>query len=161
MLIIVAVTAFASAAETLFTSGPQEYEGRRYYWLAEWNLEVTIPDDVGASDRFEVLFGSKGPDRRTLHYEYDGKRGFLAEVRTETYQWIEVKLGRLARGKKVVLSGKGRENVAFLSKGQSLDMTPIPALFHRLDQLDNRVFTFAQNRAVQTRKFFQSLPGAK
>jgi hypothetical protein len=105
----------ASAGETLFTSGPQELGGRRYYWLAEWKLEVTLPDDVAADDRFEVLFGSKGPDPRTLHFEYDGKTGSLADVGQEAYQWIAIPLGSLSGGKTVSLFGKGREKVAFLA----------------------------------------------
>jgi hypothetical protein len=61
LLCVLAAASGASAAETLFTSGPQEIGGQKYYWLAEWRLEVTLPDDVAADDRFEVLFGSKGP----------------------------------------------------------------------------------------------------
>ena len=123
-----AITTVVSAAdsppgETLFTSGPQEFGGRRYYWLAEWKLEVTIPDDVAADDRLEVLFGSKGPDKRTLWFEYGGKRGSLAEVRKEAYQWIRLPLGRLQRGQRVVLSGKGRERVAFLAGVRTTDQS--------------------------------------
>jgi len=108
-------TPAAQSAETLFPSGPHVYAGRNYYWLAEWKLEVTLPDDVAAGDTFDVLFGTKGPEKRTLHYEHDGRSGSLADVRQEPFEWIELPLGQLAPGKKVVLSGKGRENVAFLA----------------------------------------------
>ena len=105
----------ASAAEVLFTDGPQEYEGTKYFWLAEWKLDVTLPPDVAPDDRFEVLFGSKGPDKRTLYYEYDGRAGSLAEVRQEPYEWVLLPLGALAPGKHVVLFGKGQQRVAFLA----------------------------------------------
>jgi hypothetical protein len=103
------------AAETLFQSGPQEYGGRNYYWLAEWKLEVTLPEDVGPEDSFQVLFGSKGPDKRTLYYEYGSQSRSLADVRPTAYEWISIPLGKLAGGKQVVLFGKGRERVAFLA----------------------------------------------
>ncbi len=67
---LLATTFPALAGETLFTNGPQEHEGTSYYWIAEWKLEVTLPADVAADDRFEVLFGSKGPAKRTLRYSY-------------------------------------------------------------------------------------------
>ena len=110
-----AVVSLASAGETLFTSGPQEFAGRRYYWLAEWKLEVVLPDDVAADDEIEVLFGSKGPSKRTLYCQCDGKTGSLAGVGKEGFEWVEVPLGRLSGGKQVDLFGKGRENVAFLA----------------------------------------------
>ena len=116
VLAIILATAFAApGAETLFTSGPQEYEGRKYYWLAEWKLEVTVPSDVAIDDRFEVFFGSKGPGKRTLQYEYGDKRGTLADVRQEPYEWIPLPLGKLAAGKNIVLTGKGHERIAFLA----------------------------------------------
>jgi hypothetical protein len=108
-------TSAAQAAETLFTSGPQEFAGQKYYWLAEWKLEVTLPGDVAAGDRFEVLFGSKGPAKRTMGFQYDGRSGTLVEVRKQPFEWIEVPLGDLAGGKKIVLVGKGSEAVAFLA----------------------------------------------
>ncbi len=127
-----AATPAALAAETLFVAGPQEYEGRKYYWLAEWKLEVTLPDDVGPDDAFEVLFGSKGPEKRTMYFEYEGQSGELTDRRTQAYQWVEIPLGPLAGGKRVVLFGKGRQQVAFLAglriKGQSaarLNFKPI------------------------------------
>ena len=95
------------AAETLFDAGPHEIEGTRYYWLAEWKLEVTLPDDVAHHDRFEVLFGTKGSARRTMYFEYDGRTGSLADVRKTPFEWIELPLGKLARGRKIVLFGKG------------------------------------------------------
>ncbi len=104
-----------SAAEVLFTGGTHEHGGRKYYWLAEWKLEVTLPDDVAAGDRFEVLFGSKGAARRTLHYTYDGRSASLADVRKEPFEWIALPLDKLAGGKKVVLYGKGSAQVAFLA----------------------------------------------
>ncbi len=117
LLGLVAILSLASAGETLFTSGPQEFDGQRYYWLAEWKLEVTIPNDVAPNDRFEILFGSKGPHKRTLFFEYDGKKGSIAEVKAKSFEWIEIPLGYLSRGKKVVLFGKGNEQgqVAFLA----------------------------------------------
>ena len=110
-----AVVSLASAGETLFTSGPQEFAGRMYYWLAEWKLEVLLPDDVAADDGLEVLFGSKGPNKRTLYCQCDGKTGSLADVGKEGFEWVEVPLERLSGGKQMVLFGKGREHVAFLA----------------------------------------------
>ncbi|MCL4694333.1 MAG: hypothetical protein KJ060_17720 [Candidatus Hydrogenedentes bacterium] len=113
--ILCAVSMAASAAEVLFTDGPQEYQGRRYYWLAEWKLDVTLPADVAPGDRFEVLFGSKGSGERTLYYAYGDRSGSMAEVRPEAYEWIEIPLGELKAGEHVVLYGKGQPNVAFLA----------------------------------------------
>ena len=112
---VFAIVSLASAGETLFTKGPQEFGGRNYYWLAEWKLEVTLPDDVAPGDRFEVFYGTKGPTKRPLHYEYDGKSGTLAEVRPQAFEWIELPLGELSSGKQVVLTGKGRSAIAFLA----------------------------------------------
>ncbi len=105
----------ASAGEVLFTDGPDAYGGRQYYWLAEWRIEVTLPADVGANDRVEVLFGSKGPGKRTLLYTCAGRSGSLADVRKTPFEWIALPLGKLAGGKTVVLHGKGFERVAFLA----------------------------------------------
>jgi len=112
---LAAAVSVAGGGETLFKDGPHEHGGRNYYWLAEWKLEVTLPEDVAPNDRFEVLFGSKGPAKRTLQFEYDGKSGSLADVRDEPFTWIELRLGKLSGGKTVVLSGKGREAVGFLA----------------------------------------------
>jgi len=112
---LVALGSTLQAGETLLTTGPQQYDGRNYYWLAQWTLEVNLPDDVAEGDHFEVLFGSKGPGKRTLYYEYDGRSGSLAQVRPQSFEWIELPLGPLAAGKKVRLFGKGREQVAFLA----------------------------------------------
>ena len=57
-------TSTAVANEVRFTNGPHEFGGARYYWLAEWKLEVTLPGDVTGEDRLEVLFGSKGAGSR-------------------------------------------------------------------------------------------------
>jgi hypothetical protein len=112
---VLAVGSVVSAGETLFTSGPQEFSGRKYYWLAEWKLEVTLPGDVAVDDRFEVLFGSKGPAKRSLSFQYDGRRGSMSDVRQEPYQWVEIPLSRLSGDKKVVLTGTGDAKVAFLA----------------------------------------------
>ncbi|MDP7304177.1 MAG: hypothetical protein QGG09_13820, partial [Pirellulaceae bacterium] len=113
----VVIASTASAGETLFTSGAHELDGQRYYWLAEWKLEVTIPSDVASSDRFEVLFGSKGEQPRTLSYKYDGKEGAITDVHESIFKWIEIPLGNLAGGKKVLLSCKRKSNAkaAFLA----------------------------------------------
>ena len=115
LLCILAIALAASASEILFTAGPQEYQGRKYYWLAEWKLDVTLPANVASDDRFEVLFGSKGADKRTLYYEYDGRSGSLADVRDEPYVWIELPFGALTAGKHVLLFSKERHRVAFLA----------------------------------------------
>ncbi|KPK41527.1 MAG: hypothetical protein AMJ65_09300 [Phycisphaerae bacterium SG8_4] len=116
VVFVLSVLSAASASETLFTSGPQEFAGRKYYWLAEWKLEVTLPDDTASDDRFEVLFGSKGAAERTLYLEYDGKSGSVSHVgQGDGFAWIELPLGQLSSGKGVVLYGKGREAVAFLA----------------------------------------------
>ena len=123
----------AQAGEVLFTSGPQEFSGRKYYWLAEWKLEITFPDDVAPDDRFEILFGSKGPNKRTLYFEYEKKIGSMADLRQEAYEWVEVPLEHLAAGEKVILSGKRNGPVAFIAgvriAGQSKSapkVKPIP-----------------------------------
>ena len=123
---IFAVASLASAGETLFTNGPQKHEGTRYYWLAEWKLEVTLPNDVSDDDRFEVLFGSKGPARRTLYYEYNRRTGSMAEVRKAPFEWIELPLGKLEADKNVVLHGKGRERVGFLAGVRVMGKSSIP-----------------------------------
>ncbi len=94
LLFVFATVSLAPAAETLFCSGLQEFEGTSYYWLAEWKLEVTLPEDVAADDRFEVLFGSKGPAKRTMHYQYDGRSGSLTDVRKQPFEWIAIPLGK-------------------------------------------------------------------
>jgi hypothetical protein len=109
------VAAAAPAIEVLFTEAPQEYEGRRYYWLAEWKLEVTLPSDVAPSDRLEVLFGTKGSEKRTLFYEYGERSDSLSEARRGPYEWIALPLGELQPGGHVVLLGKGQPQVAFLA----------------------------------------------
>jgi hypothetical protein len=112
---ILSVASAVSAGEALFTSGPQEFGGHKYYWLAEWKLEVTLPDDVAVDDRLEVLFGAKGSDKRTLSFQYDAQQGALSEVAQPPYQWIEVPVRQLSGGKKVLLFSAGREPVAFLA----------------------------------------------
>jgi hypothetical protein len=121
LVLVFAMLSVASAGENLFTSGPQEYAGQKYYWLAEWKLEVTLPDDTASDDRFEVLFGSKGSSKRTLYFDYDGKTGSMAYVGQEGFEWIWLQLSELQRGKKVVLYGKGRERVAFLAGVRTTD----------------------------------------
>jgi hypothetical protein len=118
ILFVLTLLCFSSslnAEELLSTSGPQEYEGVRYYWLAEWKLEITIPEGVAQGDRLELLFGTKGTAPRTLHYEYGTLTGSLSEVRSEAYEWIPLPIDDLTPGAKVVLSGKGREQVAFIA----------------------------------------------
>jgi hypothetical protein len=115
LFFVLAILSVASASEMLFTSGPQEFAGKKYYWLAEWKLEVTLPDDTTLDDRFEVLFGSKGTGKRTLYFDYDGKLGSVSHIGQEGFAWIRLRLGKLHEGKKVVLYGKGRERVAFLA----------------------------------------------
>ena len=95
LLCVFGTTSLASAGQTLFPSGPHEFAGRKYYWLAEWKLEVTLPGDVAPSDRFEVLFGSKGPDKRTLHWTCDGRSGSISDVRQKPFEWIEIPLKSL------------------------------------------------------------------
>lgn len=114
---ILTVASAVSAGETLFTSGPQEFGGHKYYWLAEWKLEVTLPDDVAADDRLEVLFGSKesDKDKRSLSFQYDAQQGSLSAVAQPPYQWIEVPLKELSGNEKVLLFSSGREPVAFLA----------------------------------------------
>ena len=113
--VILATAVAAWGGEVLFTTGTDELGGKRYYWLAEWKIEVTLPDDVAAGDRLEVLFGTKGSGKRTLKYSYEGKSGSLAERRAKAFEWIVVPLGGLTAGKKVVLFGTGSESVAFLA----------------------------------------------
>ena len=115
MLCIGSLLLSASAAEVLFADGPQEFQGRRYYWLAEWNLDVTLPHDVAPDDRFEVLFGSKGLDKRTLRYEYGERSGSLSDVRQSPYEWIALPLGELSAGKHVTLFTKGEQPAAFVA----------------------------------------------
>ena len=112
---VLAILSVVSAGQTLFTSGPQEFAGQKYYWLAEWKLEVTIPDDTTSDDRFEVLFGSKGAGKRTLYFDYDGKSDSFSHVGQEGFAWVQLHLGELSGGKKVILYGKGSVRVAFLA----------------------------------------------
>lgn len=116
-LITLALTSAAFAGEVLFTSGPEEYAGRKYYWLAEWRLEVTLPAELAANDRLEVLFGSKGPAKRTLHFQYGDQKGSLAHVGEQSFsfEWVEVPLGKLSGGGQVILYAQGTENVAFVA----------------------------------------------
>ena len=100
---ILAAASVAPAAETRFTSGPQEYEGQKYYWLAEWRLEVTLPDDVAPGDRFEVLFGSKGPASGLWTTSTTAGRGTLAEVRQQPFEWIPLPLGTADRREERIL----------------------------------------------------------
>ena len=132
---VLAIVSVVSGSEVLFTAGPQEYAGTKYYWLAEWKLEVTLPADTTATDRFEVLFGSKGTAKRTLYFAYEGKSGSLSHVEQEGYAWLEIPIKNLSGGKKVILYGKGRERVAFLAgvriTGKSiskLQVKPIPTI---------------------------------
>ncbi len=115
LVFVLATLSVAAAGETLFTSGPQEFAGQEYYWLAEWKLEVTLPDNTTSDDRFEVLFGSKGAGKRTLYFDYDGKPSSMSHVGQEGFAWVQLHLGELSGGKKVILYGKGRERVAFLA----------------------------------------------
>ena len=115
LVFVLAILSVVSAGETLFTSGPQEFAGQKYYWLAEWKLEVTLPADTDSDDRFEVLFGSKGVGKRTLYFEYNGKSSSMFHVGQEGFAWVQLRLGKLSKGKKVILYGKGRERVAFLA----------------------------------------------
>lgn len=130
--IVFAAPSLASAAEVLFTHGPQEYKGVRYYWLAEWQLNITLPADIAPADKVEVLFGSKGNEKRTLYYDYDGKSGSLTEVRPAPYEWVALPLSNLKANKHVLLYGKGHSQVAFIAgvrvKGKStekLTITPV------------------------------------
>ena len=45
LVLVLSILSVAPAGETLFTSGPQEFTGQKYYWLAEWKLEVTLAGD--------------------------------------------------------------------------------------------------------------------
>ncbi|MFH1924202.1 MAG: hypothetical protein ABIP48_30475 [Planctomycetota bacterium] len=112
---VFAAASLVSGGEILFTEGPQEFAGRKYYWLAEWKLEVTLPDDLAEGDKLEVFFGSKGPSKRPLYYQYNGNTGSLADVREQAYEWIEIPLAGLSAGKQVVLFGKGDGPIAFLA----------------------------------------------
>ena len=112
---LLVTASFASGGEVLFRDGPQELGGTRYYWLAEWTLEVTVPADVAPGDRLEVLFGSKGPAKRGLRYSHAGRSGSLADVRKQPFEWVPIPLGDLSGGKTVTLAGTGRTAVAFLA----------------------------------------------
>lgn len=115
LLSVVALAPTVGAGEVLFSRGTDEYEGRRYYWLAEWRLEITVPSDVEVEDRLEVLFGSKGEYPRELRFEAGSRRGTIRDVRRLPWEWVPVDVGPLAPGLRVVLSGRGRERVAFLA----------------------------------------------
>ncbi len=112
---VLMLVASAAGGEILFESGPQNYAERNYYWLAEWKLEVTLPDDVAASDEVEVLFGSKGTTPRAMFVTYDGKTTRFADVGADGYQWRKITPAPLRAGAELVLFGRGRERVAFLA----------------------------------------------
>jgi len=143
-LLMLAITAsVVSGGETLFTSGPQEFAGQEYYWLAEWKLETTVPEDTVADDRFEVLWGSKGTGKRTLYFEYDGKSGSIAHVgQGDGFAWVALPLDRLEAGKTVLLYGKGRERVAFLAgvcvRGKSTSAPEVKPIRTVTNPQDNR-----------------------
>ncbi len=115
LLWLLAIASSAVATETLFTDGPHEYQGRRYYFLAEWKLEATLPADVQPGDGFEVLFGSKGSKKRTLYYEYDDKTGSLSHLDQEPYAWLELPLGPLVPGERVLLFNENIVDAAFIA----------------------------------------------
>ncbi len=132
LLCILLGTTPTLAGETLFSNGPQEFAGQRYYWLAEWKLEVTLPDDVAATDSLEVLFGTKGTAQRTLYFQYGEQTKSFSAAGTQPYQWMALPLDPLTAGGKIVLLGKGREQVAFLAgvrvrgkSQQALQVKPI------------------------------------
>ena len=115
LLSLITAASLATAAETRFNAGPHEHDGTKYYWLADWKLEVTLPPGVAEDDRFEVLFGTKGSARRTMYYQYAGRSGSVIDARKKSFEWIGVPLGKLVAGKKVLLYGKGVDRVAFLA----------------------------------------------
>ena len=115
LICVLAAGSSARAGEVLFTGGTHEHGGMTYYWLAEWKLDVTLPNDIAAGDRLEVLFGSKGPARRTIHYTRDGQSGSLSDVRKKPFEWIALPLDKLAADQKIVLYGKGSRQVGFLA----------------------------------------------
>ena len=124
LFFVLVIQSFVCAGEMLFTSGPQEFARKKYYWLAEWKLEVTLPNDVDSDGRLEVLFGSKGASKRTLYFEYNGQSNSISHVgQKDGFAWLELPLGKLVGGKQAVIYGKGREQVAFLAgvriKGKS------------------------------------------
>jgi len=136
LAILLTMASIVSGGERLFTSGPQEFAGRRYYWLAEWKLEIAFPEGVVADDRLEVLFGTKGSGKRTLFYEYNGRSGSMAHAEQgDGFAWVALPLDGLETGKTVLLYGKGRERVAFLAgvrvKGEAIrapEVKPIRAV---------------------------------
>jgi hypothetical protein len=115
LICVLTIGSAVSAGEILFTGGADKHGGMKYYWLAEWRIEVTLPGDLTAGDRLEVLFGSKGTAKRTIHYTCDGQSGSLSDMRTKPFEWIALELNKPGPGKKVVLYGKGSRQVAFLA----------------------------------------------
>jgi len=143
LVVVLSTLSVASAGETLFTSGPQEFAGQNYYWLAEWKLEVRLPDDTASSDRFEVLFGSKGAHKRTICFDYAGKSSSISHVAQEDgFTWVDLRLGELVGGKDVILYGKGREQVAFLAgvriSGKSISAPRVKPIRTAATAQDNR-----------------------
>jgi hypothetical protein len=128
-LIGVFAMASAVAVETLFVDGEDAYEGRKYYLLSRWDVEVTLPPDVGAEDRFEVLFGNKGPTKRRLYYEYDGRSGTVADLREKPYAWVEIPLASLTAGKRVRLFSKDIHEVAFVAGVRIVGQSTAPLKF--------------------------------
>ncbi len=112
---LLALTAVVRGDEVLFTAGPQQYAGVNYYWLAEWELQVTLPAGTTASDSLEVLFGTKGPQKRTLYFHDGQHERSLAEVFDESYTWITLPVEGLHGGQTIRLYGKGSGPVAFLA----------------------------------------------
>ncbi len=128
--IVAALAVSLPASELLFDAAPQRYAGRPYYWLAEWKLEVTLPADTTAGDTIEVLFGSKGPDERTLYFTYNGETEQLAAVGESGFAWRPLPLGELRAGKTVTLFGKGRQRVAFLAGVRVVGSAKQPLTVH-------------------------------
>jgi len=142
----------ATAAEVLFTDGPQEYEHTRYYWLAEWKVDITLPPDASPDDRLEVLFGSKGSEKRTLLYEYDGKTASLTEQRTVPYEWLQLPICALVPGKHVVIFGEGSSPVAFIAGVRVSGKSAIPPAV-------KTVRTVPAAQGEDTRPVWSDIPG--
>ncbi len=97
--VLLAGCALAGAGDVLFTDGPQNYEGRNYYWLAEWKLTVTLPADVVAGDRLELLLGTKGSGKRTLFVDIGGHPLPCAFAGKKAYEWVPLPLRGWTAGK--------------------------------------------------------------
>ncbi len=92
--------------------GPQEYSGTPYYWLAEWSLEVELPQKLEPGDALELLWGAKR-DVRAAEIAINGKSQVVTHGGYDGFQWFRLPLATLPA--KLTLRAHGADKVAFVA----------------------------------------------